>query len=262
MRPLYLDSAEGTTVALDGPALRVRQPERADRLFPLARVSRIVVSGAPEWQTAALLACAGRGITVTFLDHQGTPLGRLLGRMGDRQGLQQRLLDLLDRPDWRVLYAQWLRAMRQRWARTARPRLHAPGSLHTVSQLSDWVEHEARVLAGDEAGPASGRWLRADLSAAVSERLVRTGLDTGSELFQDGHPDLVTDLVEVLRWELEPVRLGWLRRRWQMAQRKGQGVIPPPRKVWIALFERNRQTVGLSIHRLTDRLRLWLTEIA
>ena len=41
MRPLYIDGSPGCRVVLDEPALRV-VPDKADQLFPLSRISRVV----------------------------------------------------------------------------------------------------------------------------------------------------------------------------------------------------------------------------
>ena len=61
MRPLYIDGAFGCRVVLDDPALRIIVPDRADQLFPLSRISRVVCQGSAEWSMQALLACADAG---------------------------------------------------------------------------------------------------------------------------------------------------------------------------------------------------------
>lgn len=79
MKPLYLNGRSGMRVTLDEPALRVSLPERAVTLYPLQRISRVIASGTVEWSTAALLACAERGITITFLRSDGAIQGYLFG---------------------------------------------------------------------------------------------------------------------------------------------------------------------------------------
>ena len=49
MQPLYIDGSPGCRVVLDEPALRVVVPDKADQLFPLSRVSRVVCKGVVEW---------------------------------------------------------------------------------------------------------------------------------------------------------------------------------------------------------------------
>ena len=71
MRPLYIDGLPGCRVVLDEPALRIVVPEKADQLFPLSRISRVVCKGVVEWSMSALLACADAGITLLFLENNG-----------------------------------------------------------------------------------------------------------------------------------------------------------------------------------------------
>lgn len=80
MKPLYLHGHQPLAVTLDGPALRVSSEGSADRLFPLQRLSRIVVSGEVDWTTEALLACADQAIPISFLLRGGGLRARVLGR--------------------------------------------------------------------------------------------------------------------------------------------------------------------------------------
>lgn len=109
MKTLYLDGTRGAEVVLDGPALRVRTPGRADGLYPLGRVSRVVVCGAAEWRTEALLACADRGIPVTFVERDGRPRAWLVPMLPRPLPLTERIQELLARPDWASRYQDWRR---------------------------------------------------------------------------------------------------------------------------------------------------------
>ncbi len=95
MRPLYINGSSGCRVVLDQPALRVVVQNKADQLFPLSRISRVVCKGAVEWSMFALLACADAGINLLFLQQNGEVRARWLGRGNERQSLNQRLVDLL-----------------------------------------------------------------------------------------------------------------------------------------------------------------------
>ncbi len=77
--PLYIAPAGEAWVELDGPALKIVQIDKAERLYPLGRLSRIFVQRRVEWSTEALLACAERGIVIVFVDDDGGVMGRLLG---------------------------------------------------------------------------------------------------------------------------------------------------------------------------------------
>ena len=95
MRPLYIEGSVGCRVVFDEPALRVVVMDKADQLFPLSRVSRVVCSGVVDWSMSALLACADAGVNVLFLAKNGELRGRWLGQSQQRQLLAQRLVDLL-----------------------------------------------------------------------------------------------------------------------------------------------------------------------
>src|SRR5512136_2483897 len=99
MWPLYIDGLPGCRVVLDEPALRVVVPDKADQLFPLSRISRVVCKGLVEWSMSALLACADAGINLLFLEKTGEVRARWLSRGNARQSLTQRLVDLLARAD-------------------------------------------------------------------------------------------------------------------------------------------------------------------
>ena len=114
MRPLYLQSSTPVRVLLDGPALLIRCPSRADRRFPLPRISRVIANDSTEWSMSALMACADEGITVSFLRNDGTLRSRWMGCLTDRSTFSQYWNDFVDRPNWQEEYSQWRRALRIR----------------------------------------------------------------------------------------------------------------------------------------------------
>src|SRR5664279_3014752 len=118
MRPLYIDGAPGCRVALDDPALRVVVPDKADQLFPLSRISRVVCKGGVDWSMAALLACADTGINLLFLQKNGEVRARWLSRGNERQSLTQRVVDLLARADGFSCYENWYLSMEKLAARS------------------------------------------------------------------------------------------------------------------------------------------------
>jgi hypothetical protein len=118
MRPLYIEGGLGCRVVFDEPALRIVVVNKADQLFPLSRISRVVCSGVVEWSMSALLACADSGINVLFLAKNGEVRGRWLGQSQQRQLLAQRLIDLLARPDGLGRYENWYLAVEKLAARS------------------------------------------------------------------------------------------------------------------------------------------------
>ncbi len=123
MRPLYIEGSVGCRVVFDDPALRVVVTDKADQLFPLSRVSRVVCSGVVDWSMSALLACADAGVNVLFLAKNGELRGRWLGQSQQRQLLAQRLVDLLARPDGLGRYENWYLAVEKLAARSFARRL-------------------------------------------------------------------------------------------------------------------------------------------
>ena len=113
MKTLYLDGCSGLDVRLDGPALRVRRPGRADAHYPLPRVARVVAVGRVHWQAEALAACLSEHKPLAVLDNQGRFVRALFRAPGPQYGLARHLGELLGVPRFRMRYEQWLRAAEQ-----------------------------------------------------------------------------------------------------------------------------------------------------
>ena len=118
MRPLYIDGVPGCRVVLDEPALRISVPDKADQLFPLSRISRVVCKGVVEWSMSAMLACADAGINLVFLHKNGDIRARWLSVGTERQSVSQRLVDLLARADGVQRYENWYLSMQKLAARS------------------------------------------------------------------------------------------------------------------------------------------------
>ena len=254
MKPLYLHSPPALHVALDGPALRVQAESTAPRLFPLRRVSRVVVSGDVAWDSQALLACADQGITVSFLEADGAPRARLIGKSGKRNELRQRLADFLDRPDWSELYAQWTQAMQRREARLCAWRLRL--DLETPNRLIGAVVR-ARLLRYVEPREIKRiqRWLRGLLYARAGAALRDLGLGAELELFAG----LPNDLSSMLMWSLYPELLIWTMRRSARARCRGNAFVPEPRMI-VTFCEGQAAALDSRLMGLLNRLHHWLVE--
>jgi len=205
MRPLYLDGAPGCRVVLDEPALRVVFPAKADRLFPLSRISRVVCKGVVEWSMSALLACADLGINLIFLEANGQVRARWLGRGGERQALSQRLVDLLARADGLALYENWYLSMEKLAVRSFARRMGLP----------DWREIPVKDLRGRiEASLSAEERQCANLleSLLQSELLIwlaDCGFGGDDEALLCGDLDLAADLSKLLVWDCYPALLDW-----------------------------------------------------
>lgn len=210
MKPCYLIGRPGMWVGLDGPALSVICPERARQLFPLNRVSRLIASGPLELSTAALLACAERGITVTFLDGQGEVRAYLFGESTRRDGLYQRLRDFLDRPDWQDRYDDWRRSVDSRARNALCRRLWLLPERETLASLEQrFRTHQSEQIGAHQRGFVAGR-LRGLTGALAAELLSEFGLGAAQLRALDERLDLPADLTRWLELDLQSPLFTWL----------------------------------------------------
>ena len=203
MQPLYIDGSPGCRVVLDEPALRVVVPDKADQLFPLSRVSRVVCKGVVEWSMSAMLACADAGINLLFLEKSGEVRARWLGRGGERQSLTQRLVDLLARADGLERYENWYLSMEKLAARSFARRMG----------LQDWREvsinelrQRLRQNLSDE-GAFRANVLKGLVHSEVLEWLPDCGFCSDDEALLTSDLDLASDLSRVLLWDFYPALL-------------------------------------------------------
>ncbi len=214
MKPLYLHGRSGMTVVLDEPALRVEASGRAAAWYPLQRISRVITSGPVEWSTAALLACAARGITVTFLHSDGAIRAYLFGESGRRGSLFHRLRDLLDRPDWQARYGDWYRGMESRARKALVRRL---GLTPDAAPPPAHLETLLRELKQRHAGPGVCRFvdrrIQGLLGGLVADLLAEAGLTAERARGLADRLDLAHDLVRLLAWDLHLPTLELLARQ-------------------------------------------------
>ena len=203
MRPLYIDGVSGCRVLLDDPALRVLIPDKADQLFPLSRISRVVCKGTVDWAMSALLACADSGINVLFLHKNGEVRARCLSRGNERQSLTQRLVDLLARADGLPCYENWYLSMEKLAARSFARRVG----------VAEWREvsiHELRqrlalTLSSEEQYCAT--LLQGLLHSELLNRLSECGFCSDDEALLSCNLDLALDLSKLLLWDFYPTLL-------------------------------------------------------
>ncbi|OAI20889.1 DNA repair protein [Methylomonas koyamae] len=203
MRPLYIDGSPGCRVVLDEPALRVSLADKADQLFPMSRISRVVCKGVVDWSMSALLACADAGISVLFLEKNGVLRARWLSRAGDRQALTQRLVDLLARADGPGLYENWTLAMEKLAARSFARRIG----------LVDWREVSVAMLRRQlsaslgDGGRHLANLLENILHAELLVWLPEAGFAGDDEALLAANPDLAVFLSQLLMWDFYPLLL-------------------------------------------------------
>ncbi len=202
MRPLYLQGRPGMQVVYEEPALVVKSPDRTRQLFPLGRVSRVVVTGQVEWSMPALFACAESGVTVLFIDCDGEIKARWLGQPR-KAGVLQGLFQLLSQQSDDEVYADWREAMQRMAARSVARRLRYPDW-----QMADWRrlnEHVCKHLNGDWL--VVRQWLGSVVVSAVTAYLLDYGAKVDDE--NEGFLRLTDDLGALLLADFDPLLLKW-----------------------------------------------------
>ncbi|MEI6068214.1 MAG: CRISPR-associated endonuclease Cas1 [Methylococcaceae bacterium] len=203
MRPLYIDGSPGCRVVFDEPALRVVVPDKADQLFPLSRISRVVCKGVVEWSMSSMLACADAGINLLFLHKNGEVRERWLGSGSERQSLTQRLVDLLARADGLQCYENWYLSMQKLAARSFARRMGivewrevSINELRQMLSLSLSVEGQYRA-----------NLLQGLLQSELLNLLAESGFCSDDEALLSGNLDLALDLSKLLVWDFYPALL-------------------------------------------------------
>lgn len=256
--PLYLAPESETWVGLDGPALRVSQPDTAERLFPLRRISRVLTNTRADWEQDALLACASYGIPVLYCDDDGRIIARLLGRPGERDELRGRLVSFLLRAEAAGMLNHWFGQTRHRAARWAALKLGVRPGHQSAAEIRRWTNRTAERLAGPEAALRTRQWMRSLAYAWMEEHLADLGFARSTEVAQTGAPSLAAELTDILYWYLEPARIGWLRRRYQAAKRKGEPLRSPTHRDCVRLFQSRATRSATRGREVTGALHRWL----
>lgn len=244
MKPLYLKSVTGMSVDYEEPALKVNVPNKSRQLFPLPRVSRVIVTGAAVWTTQALMACADAGVPVVFLRESGEVRGQWLGNSRYRRDLVQLFSDALQRTDTADRYQDWFAGMQRMAVRSAARRLG----------FDDWREADAAVLKAWFERSQSRSWycvnesIQGFLLSSVLLELGRLGLDARSECWRDQRFNLAEDFCRLLFWDFYTALMRW--------QTKSQG--PPDHQAVIVFYENRLQRTEQLLRGIINKWHRWL----
>jgi hypothetical protein len=219
---LYLDAATVVRVMRDGPALRVRVRDRADRLFPLRRIERIVNLGTVPWDTDALLAAADAGISVSFVGRDGALRATLNGDVRDCLIDLTLLFDfLLDRIDGAERYHRWVAAQ----AQLARlETVHAPGrgaATANPKNLDRIIAGRVRPHVVMKTWRRFTRQVHGIVRTACNSLLREHGLDTQHAVLRAARIDVANDLTAVLLWGLRNAMVSYARHCATRSRRHG-----------------------------------------
>jgi hypothetical protein len=243
MRPLYVAGGTGVTLKLDGPSLVVEAPERAQRRYPLERLSEVVLMGAVEAGVDVLRACAARGIPVAALEANGRPAGFFLPWRAPAPRASVLLENFLQRGDAASRYRDWRRAQERRAMIRA---LRAAG-LQPMQHLHREAAVEALMGQFAEPGraaPVLKCWL--GLAAAAAQgRLSELGLCPTLTAGRRHGVDLPADLGEIAAWG-----------HW--AALRQCSPLPESRAEMVAAYEAQRAADGRVIRAVLEHFVFWL----
>ena len=253
MKPCYIHGREGMEIKLDGPALSIDAPGQAAVLAPLRCISRIVISGSPECSVSVLLVCAERGITVTFLQHDGTVRAHLFGHSRAKNDLFAHLRDLLDRPDWPVRYQTWLDAAASHARRALCRKLGLPPDRLSLKEICAKLDCQMETFINAAQRGYLQRRLRGLCANLVNEVLQQAGLNATHSRYFEQRLNIPDDFTDLLSLSLQLPLVDWLSRQ------------PPQKHIddrdIVALFERHSHRLEGIARRLTSRLHGFLVEL-
>lgn len=252
-RPLYLNSSEPLRVRLQPPALCIGADDRAERLYPLRLIDRILVSGPVEWETGALLACAARDIAIVFNDNDGHALCRLVGPGAARGSLPELLARLFDRPDWEARYRQWCWAKNQQTRRYVARRMNIRfDEIRDLARLPQRCTARLHTVLDTRTLGRILQWMHADLHALVTTCLQNEGLWRDHALGLVEPIDLARDITHIL----QPILLE-LRDR---EVRRSLTTQTPGRRDAAQWFTNGTGYLNFQIARVVNHLEIWIME--
>ncbi len=264
MKPLYLNGREPISVRLDGPALRIQSATHADRLFPLQRLNRVVVTGRVDWSTEALLACADRSVNISFLSRGGRLRARLLGKPSGKPPLElnDALVVLFEETKGRDRYRDWLDANINRARRFAAGLIQSDCRSMGSGELRRTITGKALKLIDEKELKSVDVHLAALLISHLETLMGKVSLYQDLPVLTVQKINIVRDLADILGWYLQPPKLHFLEQRRGISQRKGWRFVSAPRGAVIYFYEQNTELIEKQFFILAKRLHVFLLEIA
>jgi len=202
VKALYLDGGtRRLDVRLDGPALRVRRPGRADGQYPLQRISRIIVLGTVQWHEDAMGACMSQQKPVAVLDHHGRFVRLWFRPAVPVHGLTRRIGSLLDMPRFLERYQRWFSSVERSEMSAALQRLnidcgkHRPDIVWQRVCFQQYLRHKSRV-------GGSYRYLSGLAAAQIASALSATGIPCNPLCWGRQEYRIFLDMMRLERWKL------------------------------------------------------------
>jgi CRISPR/Cas system-associated endonuclease Cas1 len=148
MQTLYLEKKSGVTITRDGPALIVASEGEAVRLFPLARLGRVVLHKSAEISSRVLIECAQAGVVFCFTDKRQNPIAWCLRQKDNGSNMGSAWREFIGRTDWNEYFSQWRKRQLEKALKQVVVSLKIDAEGRELSQLMNIIEHWVCVLPG------------------------------------------------------------------------------------------------------------------
>jgi hypothetical protein len=199
-RALYLGAGDKKLITSTEAALVITNARQQTARYPISRVARIVSSTVVDWSGAALALCLRQGISITWIDTDGQPLGTGYPQARGQISAATALILLLQAPDGPLRYQHWQRARRldmlTRWAE------QQPQNPMLPMTPQQWEAHKREWVYACDYTSHLPLALRGLCSAYVNAQLARHGLPPSLWGPQAQRIDLDDDLCELLWAEM------------------------------------------------------------
>ena len=240
---------------LDGPALRVRQEGSSDRLFPIQRLSTIVVSGCVQWDTPALLHCAEQGVSINFLSKKGSVRARVISGIEHKNDydFNDIINQYIELPGCEKIYRRWLLTQR----------------FFTQQELADALNINCKNLYGknyDEVLQAKlyanaghkdllffNKYLHQLIVIYITEKLLEKGIDIESPILDLAGINLVSDLSDLCHTKVMKKIVTFIRHLYNRSRKRCCARPTISISQVIQLFEQQKECLDAAIERYFRR---------
>lgn len=222
-KPLYLSPASTTRVLLDGPALRIRQANRADQLCPINQISRIIVSGTIHWDTEALLKCAEQNIPIHFMKKKGQARAHLVPALDkpDIPDINDVVKQYLHMPNYHQRFRSWSTVQRFFACRKLANALHVNYHKLYDKGIENTLVYKLRHEIRPRQCRIFERHCREYLLLEIADALRDRGIDPQNQVMELAHIHLSQELTYLCHAHHIAPMARYLRRQYHLARKKG-----------------------------------------
>ena len=252
MQTIYLEKESGVTLRRDGPALVVALDGEADRLFPLARVGRVVLHKSAEISSRVLIECAEAGVVFCFTDRRQNPIAWCLRQKESGSNMGSAWCEFISRTDWSDSFYGWKKSQLEKALKQNVASLKIDAEGRASSQLMHIIQHWGVRFAGEESASLSLEWLESEIQGVLVQVLKMRGVEEVDIV------SLAATLTTIVRWRLEAARIQWLRLRFTRARNRYEKTAVVTRGEFLGFLEQRKEMLNEATESLVESLYYWL----